>query len=56
MPLIPALRRQRQGNLYDFNAILVYRESSRIARTTWRNPASEKADKQYTKKDKPRTQ
>jgi hypothetical protein len=29
MPLIPALERQRQANLCDFKAILVYRASSR---------------------------
>jgi hypothetical protein len=30
MPLIPALRRQRQVNLSEFKANLVYRVSSRI--------------------------
>jgi hypothetical protein len=33
-PLIPALRRQRQVALYDFEASLVYRVSSRTARAT----------------------
>ena len=33
-PLIPALRRQRQVDFYEFKASLVYRVSSRIARRT----------------------
>ena len=33
MPLIPALRRQRQVNLCEFKASLVYRASFRTART-----------------------
>ena len=37
-PLIPALRRQRQGDLCEFKTNLVYRVSARTARTTWRNP------------------
>ena len=41
MPLIPALERQRQANVCEFKARLVYRESSRIARIfTQRNPVS----------------
>jgi len=32
MPLIPVLRRERQGNLCKLGASLVYRVSSRIAR------------------------
>ena len=32
MPLIPALGRQRQANLYEFEVNLVYRVSFRIAR------------------------
>ena len=40
-PLIPALRRQRQVNLCEFEASLVYRTSSRTAKTvTQRNPVS----------------
>ena len=38
MPLIPALRRQRQVDLCEFEASLVYRVSSRTARATQRNP------------------
>ena len=38
--LIPALRRQRQEDLCDFKASLVYRVSSRTARTTQRNTVS----------------
>ena len=38
-PLIPALRRQRQADLCDFEASLVYRAGSRTARAvTQRNP------------------
>jgi hypothetical protein len=40
MPLIPALERQRQADLYEFKAILLYKESSRRARATWRDPVS----------------
>ena len=36
MPLIPALRRQRGRQTSEFNAILIYRASSR----TQRNPVS----------------
>jgi hypothetical protein len=37
-PLIPALGKQRQSDLCDFKASLVYRVSSRTARATQRNP------------------
>jgi hypothetical protein len=40
MPLIPALGREKQEDLCEFEASLVYRASSRIARATQRNPAS----------------
>ena len=36
--LVPALGRQRQGDLCEFEASLVYRASSRTARATQRNP------------------
>jgi hypothetical protein len=42
MPLIPALGRQRQVDLYEFEDSLVYRVSSRPARSTQRNPVSKK--------------
>ena len=43
MPLIPALRRQRQVKLCEFKVNLVYRVSSRIARVvTQRNPVYKK--------------
>jgi hypothetical protein len=41
MPLIPALGRQRQGDLYKFEASLVYRVSSRTAKPT-QKPCLEK--------------
>ena len=41
MPLISALRKQRQTDLCGFKTSLVYRVSSRIARMTQRNPVSE---------------
>ena len=41
MPLIPAHRRQRQADLCEFKARLVYRTSFRTSRTTQRNPVSE---------------
>jgi hypothetical protein len=34
MPLIPALRMQRQEDLYEFEARLAYVVSSRLARVT----------------------
>jgi hypothetical protein len=40
MPLILALGRQRQVNLCEFKASLVYIVSSRIARAPQRNPVS----------------
>jgi hypothetical protein len=38
IPLIPALRRQKQMDLCKFEASLVYRVSSRTARATQRDP------------------
>ena len=50
MVLIPEIRRQRQIDLCEFEASLVYKSTPRIARTvTQRNPVSEK---QTTKKVK----
>jgi hypothetical protein len=40
--LIPTLGRQRQVDLCEFEASLVYRVSSRTARDTQRNPVSKK--------------
>ena len=40
--LIPALGRQRQVNLCEFEASLVYRVSSRIARATQKNSFTKK--------------
>lgn len=37
---ILSLRKQKQANLYEFEASLVYRASSRIAKATQRNPVS----------------
>jgi hypothetical protein len=44
MPLIPALGRQRQADFW-FEASLVYRVSSRIARALQRNPVSKQPKK-----------
>jgi hypothetical protein len=41
-PLIQALGRQRQVNLCEFGASLVYRTSSRTSKVTQRNPVSKK--------------
>ena len=38
MPSIPALERERQADLCEFKAILVYRVSSKRARATQKNP------------------
>lgn len=40
MPLIPAVRGQRQVNLCEFGASLVYRVSARMSRAIQRNPFS----------------
>ena len=45
MPLIPALGRQRQEDLCEFEVSQVYRASYRTARTTQRNPVLEKQNK-----------
>jgi hypothetical protein len=37
---VPTLGRQREADLCEFKACLVYRASSRTARTTQRNPVS----------------
>jgi hypothetical protein len=51
LPLIPALWRQRQVGLYEFDASLVYRVSSRIGRATQRNTTSKnKTKNKQTKK------
>ena len=46
MPLIPALRRQRQVDLCELEASLVYRVSSWTARAIQRNPVSKNKNKQ----------
>ena len=50
IPLIPALGRQRQMDLYECEDSLVYRVSSRTARATQRKPVSKK---QSNRKSKP---
>ena len=45
MPLIPALGRQRQVDLCEFEASLVYKGRSRAVRATQRNPVSEKKNR-----------
>jgi hypothetical protein len=45
MPLIPALGRQRRW-IFEFEASLVYRVSSRTVRATQRNPVSKNKNKQ----------
>ena len=46
MPLIPALEKQRQADLCEFEASLVYRASSSIARAIHGNPVTKKPTKQ----------
>jgi hypothetical protein len=50
MPLIPALRRQRQVNLCEFKVSLVYRVSSRTARATQRDSALKNKTNEPTNK------
>jgi hypothetical protein len=52
MPLIPAVRRQKQADLSKFKAKLAYRVSSSIARATQRNPVLRKKKKQTKPKNK----
>jgi hypothetical protein len=49
MTLVPALRRQRQEDLCEFQDSLPYRERSRTARAKGRNPVLEKKEKNKTK-------
>ena len=42
MPLMLALEKQKQEDLSEFEASLVYRASSRTARATQRNPVLKK--------------
>ena len=44
-PLIPALGRQRQVDLYEFETSLIYRASSRTGTKTTEKPCFEKAKK-----------
>ena len=47
MTLIPALVRQRQADLCEFKASLVYRVSSRTGKATQRNPVLKKKKKNF---------
>jgi hypothetical protein len=51
MPLIPALRRQRQVYSCDLEANLVYRASSKTTRATQGNSVSEKNKKVGNRKE-----
>ena len=53
LALIPALGRQRQVDLYEFEASLVYRVSSRTVRATQRNPVWKKKRKKGKEKRNP---
>ena len=52
MPLIMAHRRQRQVVLCEFEASLVYRVSSRIAKATEKNPVSIPSPTKKKKKER----
>jgi hypothetical protein len=54
MPLIPALGRQRQEDLCEFEANLIYRASSRTARATQRKTHLEKTKNQNQNKQRGR--
>jgi hypothetical protein len=49
LPLIPALRRQRQADLCEFEARLAYKVSSRTARVGTQQNSVSKYQKQKTK-------
>jgi hypothetical protein len=50
MPLIPAFRRERQADLCEFEANLVYRGSSRTAKIIRRNPLQKQNKTKIRKK------
>ena len=52
MPLIPALRRQRQADLCEFEASLVYRDSFRSGFKAIEKPCLKKQKKKKRKKKK----
>jgi hypothetical protein len=52
MPLIQALRRQRQTDVCKFKASLVYKANLRTAMATQRNTVSKKKKNQTTKQNK----
>jgi 3-polyprenyl-4-hydroxybenzoate decarboxylase len=52
MLLIPAFRRQRQVDLCEFQASLIYTVNSRTARAIQRNPVSKKKKKERKKERK----
>ena len=54
MPLILALRRQRQTDLREFEASLIYRESSWIGFKATEEPCLKKTGKKKKKKEKPK--
>ena len=53
MPLIPTFGRQRQADVYELRAGLVYRVSSSTASATQRNCVS-KTDRQRTERERER--
>ena len=52
MPLIPAQRRQRQADLCEFEASLVYRVSSRTTEDIHRNPVSKRKKRKKERKER----
>jgi hypothetical protein len=54
--LIPALRRQRQEDLCEFQTSLVYKVSFRTDRTIQRNPVSKNKTKQQQQQQNPKKQ
>ena len=51
-PLVPVLGRQRQEDLCDLEASLVYRVSAMIAKDTQRNPVSKEGKKKKKERKK----
>ena len=52
MPLVPALRRQRQADIHKFEPSLLYRVNSRTARATQRTPVSNSQTNKQTNRSK----
>lgn len=56
MPLIPGLGRQRQADLYEFEATLIYLASFRTAKALQRDPVLKSKNNNNNKKNQNKTE